>query len=95
MRLALPPPAGSRHTGPMRQIWIAVFPDVQVLDVTGPLEVFSIANRLGEARTPGYAVSVVAATPGPVTTSSGLALVAQRGLARPAGALDTLLVAGA
>jgi hypothetical protein len=35
----------------MRRIWIAVFPDVQALDVTGPLEVFSIANRLGGTRT--------------------------------------------
>jgi len=78
----------------VRRIWIAAFPDVQVLDVTGPLEVFSMANRLGDARTPGYAVSVVAATSGPVATSNGLALVAQRGLARATGALDTLVVAG-
>jgi len=78
----------------MRQIWIVAFPDVQVLDVTGPLEVFSMANRLGDARTPGYDVSVVAAKPGLVATSSGLALVAQRGIARATGALDTLVVAG-
>ena len=77
----------------MRQIWIVAFPDVQVLDVTGPLEVFSMANRLGDARTPGYDVSVVAAKPGPVATSSGLALVAQRGIARATGALDTLRIA--
>lgn len=82
------------HTRRVRQIWIAAFPDVQVLDVTGPLEVFSMANRLGDARTPGYAVSVVAAKPGPVATSSGLALVAQRGIARTTGAVDTLVVAG-
>src|SRR5262252_7620189 len=28
---------------PLR-IWILMFPDVQALDVTGPLEVFSVAN---------------------------------------------------
>jgi transcriptional regulator GlxA family with amidase domain len=78
----------------MRRVWIAMFPDVQTLDVTGPLEVFSIANRLGGARVPRYAVSVVAAKPGPVPTSSGLALVAQRGLAELTGPVDTLLVAG-
>jgi len=78
----------------MRRICIAVFPDVQVLDVTGPLEVFSIANRVGGASVPEYSVSVVAAKAGPVVTSSGLAIVAQRGIAGATGPLDTLLVAG-
>ena len=78
----------------MRRIWIAAFPDVQALDVTGPLEVFSIANRLGGTRTPGYDVSLVAARRGPVPTSSGLALLAQRGFDRASGAVDTLIVAG-
>jgi hypothetical protein len=55
---------------------------------------FSIANRFGDARTPGYGVSIVAAKPGPVTTSRELTLVAQRGLAGLTGGLDTLLVAG-
>jgi hypothetical protein len=54
----------------------------------------SIANRFGDAQTPGYGVSIVAAKPGPVTTSRELTLVAQRGLAGPTGGLDTLLVAG-
>jgi transcriptional regulator GlxA family with amidase domain len=94
MKLSLRPSGEVAQTGWVRRIWIAVFADVQVLDVTGPLEVFSMANRLGNARTPGYDVSIVAANPGPVTTSSGLTLVAQRGLARPTGELDTLLVAG-
>jgi transcriptional regulator GlxA family with amidase domain len=77
--------------GPLR-VCLVVFPDVQVLDVTGPLEVFALANRF--APTPRYAVSVVAAIAGPVATSSGLALVAQRSLAEARGPIDTLLVAG-
>jgi hypothetical protein len=48
----------------------------------------------GDARTPGYGVSIVAAKPGPVTTSRELALVVQRRLTGPTGGLDTLLVAG-
>src|SRR5204862_6057878 len=55
---------------------------------------FSMATRLGDARASGYAVSVVAAKPGPLATSSGLALVAERGLLRATGAVDTLVVAG-
>src|SRR5262245_51903386 len=81
----VPPP------GPLR-VWIVAFPDVQVLDVTGPHEVFSLANRF--TTTPRYAVSVVAPTAGPVATSSGLALAAQRALAECRGPVDTIVVAG-
>ena len=39
--------AGKSSTGPWHSsIFRPVFPDVQVLDVTGPLEVFALANRL-------------------------------------------------
>jgi hypothetical protein len=60
MTWSLRPAPVLAHTRPVRRTWSAAFPDVRVLDVTGPLEVFSIANRLGGARTPGDAVSVVA-----------------------------------
>jgi transcriptional regulator GlxA family with amidase domain len=33
-------------------IRIVMFPGVQVLDVTGPLEVFALANRLSPGRAP-------------------------------------------
>ncbi|HEX2940736.1 MAG TPA: helix-turn-helix domain-containing protein [Rhodopila sp.] len=74
---------------------ILAFPDVQLLDVTGPFQVFATANRL--AADAGlnlpYAPRVVAAAAGAVASSGGLALVAA-GLP-PAGApLDTLIVAG-
>jgi hypothetical protein len=35
-----------RLDAPLRRIVIAAFPDVQVLDVTGPLEVFGRTARL-------------------------------------------------
>jgi transcriptional regulator GlxA family with amidase domain len=87
-RLRVVPPAGSRP------VWIVAFPDVQILDVTGPLEVFSIANRIDPSRRPRYEVSLMAPSPGPVVTSSGVALVAQRRLAQATGPVDTLIVAG-
>jgi transcriptional regulator GlxA family with amidase domain len=73
------------------------FPDAQILDVTGPLEVFAIASRLLAERAsadPGYAVEIVAAEAGPVRMSSGLEIVASRALRDVRGRLDTLLVAG-
>ena len=78
----------------MRRVWILAFPGAQVLDVSGPYEVFAMANRLDEARVPRYAVSVVAPAAGPVATTGGLALVAQRSLAQATGPVDTLVVAG-
>jgi transcriptional regulator GlxA family with amidase domain len=78
----------------MRRVWIVAFPDAQLLDVTGPWEVFAMANRIGEPPSPRYAVAVVAPSAGAVATSGGLALVAQRSLAQATGPVDTLIVAG-
>ncbi|MEM7413014.1 MAG: helix-turn-helix domain-containing protein [Myxococcota bacterium] len=73
------------------------FPDVQILDVTGPLEVFAMASRLlaqAGHRDPGYALEVVAREAGPLRTSGGVMLVAERRLGQVRGPLDTLIVAG-
>lgn len=70
------------------------FPSVQLLDVTGPLQVFASANEhVAQAGgTPPYALRVVAKDRSRVTASSGLEIATER-LSRR-GALDTLLVAG-
>ena len=76
-------------------IHVLAFENAQVLDVTGPLQVFASANDL--ARQHGlplpYAVNVIAALAVPVMTSAGLAL-----LAEPLPAIDqpcdTLVIAG-
>lgn len=75
------------------KIAILAFPDAQVLDITGPLQVFASANDVeGMAgRRPLYEVPVVAAMP-EIRTSSGLVLTAQP--LPPPGSLDTLLIAG-
>ena len=74
------PPA--RIKSARRHIVMVAFPDVQVLDVTGPLEVFGRAARLLVERNPrtdlAYSVEIVAADAGPVETSSGMRLVAER-----------------
>jgi transcriptional regulator GlxA family with amidase domain len=73
------------------------FPAAQILDVTGPLEVFAIASRLlaqRESADPGYAVEIVASESGPVRMSSGLEIVASRALRQVRGDLDTVLLAG-
>ena len=78
----------------MRRIEILAFPDIQLLDVAGPLQVFSSANDfLAHAGEPlAYEPVVVAATPR-VRTSAGLVL--ETTLLPPGEiALDTLVVPG-
>jgi transcriptional regulator GlxA family with amidase domain len=58
---------------------MVVYPDVQILDVTGALEVFARTARwLVDQRRrlePAYTVDLLAARRGPVRGSSGLELV--------------------
>lgn len=76
------------------RIEIFAYPDVQLLDVAGPLQVFASANDGARAAgTPlPYAPVVVAATTR-VVTSSGLALEAEL-LPAVDEPLDTVMVAG-
>jgi transcriptional regulator GlxA family with amidase domain len=73
------------------------FDGIQILDVTGPIEVFSLASRLlfenGHAAVPPYEVILVAREAGPLRSSSGVSLVASRAL-HELGPVDTLLVSG-
>ncbi len=84
---------------PVRVIEMLVYPRVQLLDVTGPLQVFASANDLvAEAgadggKVPPYELRVVAQGGAAVTASAGLGLVADP-LPPPGAALDTLIVAG-
>jgi transcriptional regulator GlxA family with amidase domain len=73
------------------------YPDVQILDVTGPLEVFSRAARWmqdhGLRRDLAYRVEIVAPRAGIFATSSGVRLIAERAY-REVTSADTLLVSG-
>ncbi|MGG8405379.1 GlxA family transcriptional regulator [Streptomyces sp. 12297] len=77
-----------------RRVVIAVFADVDLLDVTGPAEVFALANRETAGRA-GYEVQLAGPARGPVTTSAGVRLIADLSFAEVGGVLDTLLVPGA
>jgi transcriptional regulator GlxA family with amidase domain len=75
-----------------RRIVVLVFPDVQMLDVTGPTEVFSQADRAQDE--PAYQLELVAPEAEPIRSSSGLSLVPDHTLAGCRGPIDTLVVAG-
>jgi transcriptional regulator GlxA family with amidase domain len=83
------PPAESRV------VEVLAYPSVQLLDVTGPVQVFASANDLvAEAGgVPPYALRVVARGGHGVVASAGLELVAGP-LPSIGAALDTLMVAG-
>src|SRR5262249_14107897 len=76
----------------VRRIEILAFENVQLLDVAGPLQVFTSANDLARAaREPcPYELAMVAERP-LVTATAGLGLAAQKLSRSP---LDTLIVAG-
>ena len=78
-----------------RTIHVLAFNKAQVLDVTGPLQVFATTNDLARQRGQPlpYAVSVIAAQAEPVMTSAGLALVAEP-LPAADAPCDTLVIAG-
>jgi transcriptional regulator GlxA family with amidase domain len=78
-----------------RLVEMLAYPAVQLLDVTGPLQVFASANDLvAEAGgTPPYALRVVAQGSQAVTASAGIGLAASP-LPAPDTDLDTLMIAG-
>ena len=69
------------------------FANVQLLDVTGPLQVFASANDIARQKgmPPPYAPTVIASDGGAVMSSAGLALLAEP---LPGQACDTLIIAG-
>jgi transcriptional regulator GlxA family with amidase domain len=76
-----------------KTVVILALPGVQLLDVSGPLDVFAEANvQAGHA---AYQLLVAAAEPGPVRSSSGVRLMPDRIIDRDIEeGIDTLLVAG-
>lgn len=64
-----------------RLVVIVLFEGVDLLDVTGPPEVFSLAQR-ETADVTGYRVALAAETMDPVTTSAGVRILPRRHLPR-------------
>jgi transcriptional regulator GlxA family with amidase domain len=78
-----------------RRISMVAFRNVEILDVTGPLEVFALASSTLQTQGGGcgYEVEILAEQAGEVRTSSGLRLVADASW-QDRNSADTLLVAG-
>ncbi|HEV8313715.1 MAG TPA: helix-turn-helix domain-containing protein [Burkholderiaceae bacterium] len=78
------------------KVLIVGFAPAQMLDITGPLEVFSVANQAAiEAGLPHpYDIALAAPAAGPLATTCGVPLLATHRLDDRALAADTLLVAG-
>jgi len=80
---------------------MVAYPGVVVLDIFGPLEVFGFANRwltlTGRTTGAAYRLEILATERGPICTSSGLEIVANRALrevTEGAEGIDTLCVPG-
>ncbi|MCP1625127.1 GlxA family transcriptional regulator [Pseudomonas nitroreducens] len=77
----------------MKRVAMLLFPGVQALDVSGPLDVFAEANAFVPAGQ-GYQVVTLAAPPCPLRASNGQLLGADFSLDQGDGAADILLVPG-
>ncbi|MED5598374.1 GlxA family transcriptional regulator [Janthinobacterium sp. P210006] len=77
----------------MPSIAILIFPGVQALDVSGPLDVFAEANGFLPPER-HYAIEVLGTQEGLLRCSNGLCLAAHRHYAQASDVYDLLLVAG-
>jgi transcriptional regulator GlxA family with amidase domain len=82
----------------VRTVAVLAYPGVQILDVTGPLEVFARAGEVaverGMAAASPYRIQVLAPDAGPLRSASGVGLLADRAYRTVTSGIDTLLVAG-
>src|SRR5215471_5323603 len=83
--------------GTLRVAMLA-YPGIQMLDVMGPLEVFSRTSRWlkdnGERTDDAYSVEIIGLKRGLLAASSGLRIYADRGFAEVGRGIDTLFIAG-
>ncbi|WP_278408050.1 GlxA family transcriptional regulator [Pseudomonas rhodesiae] len=77
----------------MKTVAMALFPDFLLLDMAGPLEVFSIANRYLPAAQ-HYRILTLGTEPGPLRASNGVMVQADLLLEQALDAYDLLLVPG-
>jgi transcriptional regulator GlxA family with amidase domain len=76
-----------------KTIVMVALPGSQLLDISGPLDVFAEANA--QAGREIYGLAVAASEPGPIRSSSGARLLPDRIIGQDTdGPIDTLLIAG-
>ncbi|HVA06783.1 MAG TPA: hypothetical protein VNG12_08595, partial [Acidimicrobiales bacterium] len=82
-----------------KRVVFVVYPDLQILDLTGPFEVFALANRPasgqhpqdlpGGTHGPHYELEVVSVDGKPVRSSGGLEIASDSSVDGYVGSLDT------
>ena len=94
----LAPSQPSQEITKFRRIGFLIYPNCEICDVCGPLDVFHFADywlpRFGRTDEPGYQLVILAATPGPIRTHSGIEIVATQSCYDIKDGLDTLIVSG-
>jgi len=80
---------------PLHIVCVVLYPGCQSLDVTGPVEVFALANRYLErrGRSRRYEIVLAGKRRGPVVTDSGIRVHSERALKALDG-VETLLIPG-
>ena len=82
----------------IRPIGIVVYPGAETLDITGPYEVFAFTNKViqnkGISQESVYPVTLLAKQAGPVTTFSGMQLIADQSFNQISEDYDTLMIPG-
>lgn len=76
---------------------MVMYPDAHILDVAGPIEVLTGAKLFVEQDCDPYSVTIVADATGPIATTCGLTLNADKSYAqarRSKASIDILIVAG-
>ena len=80
------------------RVAMLAYPDIQILDVTGPLEVFARTARWlkdnGRRSDDAYSVEIIGLKRGPFLASSKLRLFAEHGFRDVGRGIDTLLISG-
>ncbi len=82
----------------IRPVGIVVYQGVEIIDLTGPMEVFAFANadlqRSGMCSEFAYPMTVLSEKQGPITSSCGLQIIADKAYSDIQEGIDTLLIAG-
>jgi transcriptional regulator GlxA family with amidase domain len=82
----------------VRRIGFLVYPNIEILDLCGPLDAFFYADQwakvTGRPDDPGYESIIISAKQGPIKTMTGVQIMATHGLEDVNDNIDTLIVAG-
>ena len=81
-----------------RRLGFLIYPEVEMIDLCGPMDVFVHADTwmrmIGRGHEPGYEISVIGKTSGPVKSAGGLHIVAAYGFDDAVEQFDTLIIPG-